>query len=102
MKILALVICAAALFSSYVFAADRQFKNGEAVTIRQDEAYVLVRSFRPPALLGRGEQVTPILIRALSDEEMQQGTALSAQDPNKWKDKIEANVFEPLGDQPHT
>lgn len=102
MKIRAISICAAALFSTQTLAAEHQFKKGEAVSIQQNEGYVLVRTFQKPGGALRGaEKFSPILIRAASDDEMQQAEVLAEHDPKQWKDKVEPNVVEPLADQPY-
>jgi hypothetical protein len=101
MKLRALLF-AALLLPAPAFGEDQQFKNGEAVSIQPDKAYLLARTFEMP---GKGLQgtvrVAPILIRVLSDEELRQAEALFQSDPKHWKEKSAPNVVEMLPGEPY-
>ncbi len=96
------LILAAILLPLPALAADRQFANGEAVTLEPDQGYVLVRTFQ---VAGGGLHGTslfaPILIRVLSDAELAQAKALAASDPDHWMQNVDSNVVEPFADKPY-
>lgn len=87
---------------STVFGADRNFKNGEAVAIEADKAYLMARTFE---IKGRGLigtiRIAPVLIRILSEEELKQAGEVQKNDPKNWKDKVEPNVSVMLVAEPY-
>jgi len=101
MKILALIF-AAAVLSTPCFADNRQFADGEQVVLQPDLAYVLVRTFDEK---GKGLKATaiftPVLVRTLSKDELQQANDLAQKDPDRWMNKIEPNVVGPYADRPY-
>lgn len=90
------LLLAALLVSASASADERQFKNNEPITIKSDEAYVLVRttSLRL-GWLGVEWDFSPILIRVLNAKELADATSLMQNDPRRWKDKLESNLVIP-------
>jgi hypothetical protein len=96
------LVALAALLPFVAKAEEHQFTNSEALTIRTDSAYLLVRTYDVPGGALRGTEMSaPVLIRTLTKQELEQTAALAASDPDHWKDRIGSNVIEPLADQPY-
>ncbi len=100
------VIClwffAACLFSATAFGEERQFKNGEAVTIQPDQAYLMARTFEVKGKALSGTlRIMPILVRVLDEGELQQAEKARQDDPKQWQDKVESNVVEMLAAEPY-
>lgn len=101
MKLRTLVLTAA-LLSSCALGSNRQFANGELVTLQPDQGYVLVRTFQRPGGALRGTvKFMPLLIRLLSSQELEQVKTLATGDPEHWMEKTEPNVAEPSADRPY-
>jgi hypothetical protein len=96
------LIVAVCLLSTPALAGGHQFSNGEAVTVQPDQGYVLARTFQfPGGRLSGTAMLAPVLVRVLSDDELTQAKAAAAADPDRWQNKIESNVVEPLADKPY-
>ena len=90
------------LLPSAIFGADRNFKNGEAVIIEPDKAYLMARTFEVKGRQLAGTiHIAPILIRVQSEEELRQAEEARKNDPKTWKDKMESNVSEMLAAEPY-
>jgi hypothetical protein len=101
MKLCALLF-AALFLPACAFADEHQFAGGEPVAVQPDKAYILVRVLTVPGTRLNGTlKPTPILIRLLGDDELKQADSLAEKDPQGWKNDVEANVVEPLADQPY-
>jgi hypothetical protein len=97
-----LLLLAACLLSAPAFGEDRQFKNGEAVTIQPDKAYLMARTFEVKGKALSGTlRIMPILVRVLNEDELQQAEKARQDDPKEWKDKLESNITEMLAAEPY-
>lgn len=89
----AFIFLAICFLAAPAFAQDQQFRNGEAVPLRPDQAYLLARTFE---MKGRGlsgtQRVALILIRVLGDDELKQADNLRLSDPKHWQDTVPSNV----------
>jgi hypothetical protein len=95
------LLLVAGLAASSARAAEYQFKSGEPVAVRPEDAYLLVRTF-PTADSGlRGTaRYSPILIRELSDEELNKVRPIFDKDPFKLRPDVEPNVVQPNAKKP--
>lgn len=98
------LVCLAILLApSLALGQERQFKNGEAVTLEPDKAYILARTFeaKGPGIIGPTIRFAPILARLLSQEELRQAEALRQSDPDNWQKKAAPNVVAMMPDEPY-
>jgi hypothetical protein len=97
-----LLFLAACLLSAPAFGEDRQFKNGEPVTIQTDKAYLVARTFEVKGKKLSGTlRIMPILVRMLGEDELQQAEKARQADPKDWQDKVETNITEMLSATPY-
>jgi hypothetical protein len=97
-----LLFLAVCLLSAPAFGEDRQFKNGEAVTIQPDKAYLMARTFEVKGKKLSGTlRIMPVLVRMLNEDELQQAEKARQDDPKNWKEKVETNITEMLAAEPY-
>lgn len=100
MKIWPLLL-AVALAANSATAAEYQFKSGEPITIRPESAYLLVRTFSASDGGLRGTvRYSPILIRELSNEELNKVRPVFDKNPFQLSSDAEPNVVQPNAKQP--
>src|SRR5947208_627522 len=98
----------AALFALILFAVpalgeERESKNGEAVKVQIDKAYILARTLEMHGHGLHGKvRVAPILIRMLSEEELRHATTSYQKDPKHWKEMENPNVIMMPADEPYS
>lgn len=98
----AIIIVAALLLPVPAIAEDQQFSNRQLVSLQPDKAYFLAHTYEMDQGGLRGTvKVVPVLIRVLSEEELQQAKELFDKDPETWKDKAAPNVVVMLADAPY-
>jgi hypothetical protein len=91
-----MALLGAVLISPPAFGDEHPFTEGQAVKVDSDQAYILVRMFKKPCGLVCGNRYyAPLLIRALSEDELKRADALAKEDPDGWRDRIEPNVVVP-------
>jgi hypothetical protein len=101
MKTRALLFAVTLLFAA-ASGADKPFTKGQAVTLKPDSGYVLVRTTGQAGGMLRGTfQFSPLLIRVLTPEELDAAKAVADANPDDWKEKVAPNVVEPLADRPY-
>ena len=96
------LLFAAFLLPACAFAREHQFTGGEPITVQPDKAYILVRvSTLQGRQLSGTLKAAPLLIRLLSEGELNQADSLAEKEPHDWLKDVESNVVERPADQPY-
>ena len=85
MKFRTAILIAVIFSSPCARGGDFEFSDGEPVSLRSDTAYILVRTFKR----------SPILVRALSNDELNHAKDLAQRSPDNWSDSVQPNVVAP-------